>query len=47
MSPTPVVPLLLVGAAAVAIALVAVAVGEHPARVAARTHSGAALRPLA
>jgi len=47
VSPTPVVPLLLVAAAAVAIALVAVAVGEHPARAAARTHPGAALRPLA
>jgi len=45
--PDPVVPLVLVGATIVAIAIVAITVGERPARAAARSRPAAALRPLA
>lgn len=44
--PEPIVPVVLVGATIVAIAIVAIMVGERPARAAARSRP-AALRPLA
>jgi len=44
--PEPVVPLALVGATIGAMAIVAVVVGERPARVAARSRPAGALRPL-